>query len=97
MNTRVILTSSLALVLAAVAPVVIGRYGAELAGYLRADVLLGFGIVATLVALITLDYGRKAPRTVRQSVVLRAVGDQDVIVPSTKIIQLPKGDTRAAA
>jgi len=97
MNTRVILTTALALAVAAVTPVVIGRYGDELAGFLQADVLLGFGSVATLVALITLEYGRKAPRTVPQSVVLRAVGDDDVIVPSTKIVALPKDDKRAAA
>lgn len=40
-------------------PAVIGRYGAPLAELLRADVLIGFGMVATLVALITLEYGRR--------------------------------------
>ena len=97
MKTRVVLTSVLALAAAAVAPMVIGRYGDELAGVLRADVLLGFGVVATLVALITLEYGRKATRTVRQSAMLRTVSDTDVIVPHTKIVALPKDDTRAAA
>jgi hypothetical protein len=97
MNTRVVLTSVLALAAAAVAPAVIGRYGDELAGFLRADALLGFGVVATLVALITMEYGRKATRTVRQSVALCTVSDADVLVPATKIVTLPKDDNRAAA
>lgn len=46
-------------------PAVIGRYGAPVAELLRAEVLIGFGTVATLVALITLEYGRRTAAPAR--------------------------------
>ncbi|MBE2216235.1 MAG: hypothetical protein IAE82_20345 [Opitutaceae bacterium] len=52
-------------------PAVIGRYGAPLAELLRADVLIGFGMVATLVALITLEYGRRTTAATRALNTLR--------------------------
>jgi hypothetical protein len=97
MNTKVILTGTLALA-AAVAPVVIGRYGDEFAGFLRVDVLAGIGVVATLVALITLEYSRgntKAAR--RQPVVLRSLEGEATVRHAAPIVSLAKGGTRAAA
>jgi hypothetical protein len=98
MNTKVILTGALALAAAAVAPVVIGRYGDELAGLLRIDVLAGIAVVATLVALITLEYGRGTARAARQPVALHSLGD--VVVPSKTgalTALATNRDTRAAA
>jgi hypothetical protein len=96
MNNRLVLGSVLAS-LAAVAPVVIGRFGDTFAGFLRADALLGFGVVATLVALITLEYRLGARRIVRQPVVLRTISG-DVQPTATKLVTVrTPGDTRAAA
>ncbi len=97
MNTRKVIAGVLALAAATVTPMVIGRYGDELAGFLRADALLGFGVVATLVALITLEYGRKAARAVRQPVVLRAVHDANVRRQEAQVVALSKDEDRAAA
>ncbi len=98
MNTKVILTGVLALASAAVAPVVIGRYGGEFAGLLRIDVLAGIGVVATLVALITLEYGRGAARAVRQPVALRALREVGLPAKAAKVAALAlENDTRAAA
>ena len=99
MNTKVILTGGLALAAAAVAPAVIGRNGGELADLLRIDVLLGLGVVATLVALITLEYGRGAARAARQPVALRTVeGGIEVSGPAPKLAVLTvKRDPRIAA
>ena len=46
---------------------VIGRYAGYGAELLRPEVLLGFGVVATLIALITLEYRVGSPRTVTQA------------------------------
>jgi hypothetical protein len=99
MNTKVILTGAVALAIAAVTPAVIGRYGDEVAGLLRIDVLTGIGFVATLVALITLEYGRGAARAVvRQPVALRSVGAVVVTEQATTLVALRKNeDTRVAA
>ena len=98
MNTKVILTGALAFVLAAVTPVVIGRYGGEIAGLVRLDVLTGIGFVATLVALITLEYGRGAARAARQPVALRSLDDVVAAEPAANLVPLAKNkDTRAAA
>ena len=74
-------------------PAVIGRYGAPLAELLRADVLIGFGMVATLVALITLEYGRRT--TVRA----RALAALPTGAPEAKILAFParKAAERMAA
>ena len=98
MNTKAILPGILALAAVAVTPVVIGRFGGEVADPLRIDVLLGVGVVATLVALITLEYGRGAKRAARQPVALHSLRDVVVPVGPVKITALPKDeDTRAAA
>jgi hypothetical protein len=98
MNTKVILTGVLAFAAAAVTSVVIGRYGDEFAGFLRIDVLTGFAFVATLVALITLEYGRGAGRAARQPVALRSVSGGVVPTGAAKIVALSESnDTRAAA
>lgn len=100
MNTKVILTGTLALG-AAVAPVVIGRYGGEIAEHLRVDVLLGIGVVATLVALITLEYGRTAPKAARQPLALCRQPEGEVALrhQGGKLASLRKAAaaTRAAA
>ena len=95
MNTRLVLAGVLASA-AAVAPVVIGRFGDTLAGFLRADALLGFGVVATLVALITLEYRLGTRRTVRQPVVLRTVRAGVQLAP-TKLVAVRRDDSQAAA
>jgi hypothetical protein len=98
MNTKVILTGAVALATAAVTPVVIGRYGGEIADLLRVDVLAGIGVVATLVALITTEYGRGAARAARQPAALRCMSDVGVSARSTNVVALRKNpDTRAAA
>jgi hypothetical protein len=97
MNTKVILTRAAAIAVAAVTPVVIGRFGGEIAGFLRADVLLGAGVVATLVALITKEYVR-IPRPARRPVVLRTLGEVVPAVPATNVVALRTDDeTRVAA
>lgn len=95
MNTRVVLASVLASV-AAVAPAVIGRFGDTFAAFLRADALLGFGVVATLVALITLEYRISTRSAIRRPAVLHAVSD-DVQPAVTKLVATRSDDTRAAA
>jgi hypothetical protein len=98
MNTTVNRTDVVAFAASVVTPVVIARYGGEIADFLRIDVLMGIGIVATLVALITKEYVRRAPRAARQPVALRAVGDVIVRTEAAELAVLPNDeDTRAAA
>lgn len=77
-------------------PAVIGRYGAPLAELLRADVLIGFGMVATLVALITLEYGRRTAAPARG---LIALPDTGAAAPGATLVAFParKPEDRAAA
>ena len=77
-------------------PAVIGRYGAPLAELLRADVLIGFGTVATLVALITLEYGR---RTAVRARALTAMPAHAGATAEAKVLAFParNGEDRAAA
>jgi hypothetical protein len=62
MKTNRLLVGLAALIFAGLTFGVIGRYGDALAGFLRPDVLIGFGAIATLVALITLEFPAVAPR-----------------------------------
>lgn len=77
-------------------PAVIGRYGAPLAELLRADVLIGFGMVATLVALITLEYGRRSTVATRALNALRLTRTANA---EAKLVAFPArtNDDRAAA
>jgi len=79
-----------------VTPAVIGRYGAFLAELLRADVLIGFGTVATLVALITLEYGRRTTAATRALTTLRLVRGAN---SGATVVAFPAraSDERAAA
>jgi len=79
-------------------PAVIVRYGAPLAELARADVLVGFAMVATLVALITLEYGRRPTR------VARIVADRPLSntkMTATALVEFPTktrpAEERAAA
>ena len=77
-------------------PAVIGRYGAPLAELLRADVIIGFGMVATLVALITLEYGRRLAVPARALAALPTVNTAN---PGATVVAFPARaeDDRAAA
>jgi protein-S-isoprenylcysteine O-methyltransferase Ste14 len=77
-------------------PAVIGRYGAPFADLLRADVLIGFGMVATLVALITLEYGRRTTVATRalNSLRLARAGKANATILA---FPTPAKDERAAA
>jgi hypothetical protein len=77
-------------------PAVIGRYGAPFAELLRADVLIGFGMVATLVALITLEYGRRTTVATRALNSLRLARNANT---EAKILAFPvrAKEERAAA
>jgi len=99
MNTKAKFTAAfLVLAASAVAPVVIGRHGGVFADLLRVEVLFGLGIVATLVALITLEYGRGANRTALQPATLRLVNSEVAQTVGATVVALPKDEeTRAAA
>lgn len=75
-------------------PAVIGRYGEPLAEFLRPEVLLGFGVVATLVALITTEYRRRTPP---RAFITRTA--PSVPVATAKVVAFPARaeDERAAA
>lgn len=62
MKTNTMFKALAALAGIAVTPVVIGRFGGDPAGFLRAEVLAGFGVAATLVALNLLE-SRKSVRS----------------------------------
>ena len=92
MKTKVILAGALALGLVTV-PMVIGRSGGALPGL---DALMGYGVVATLVAFITLEYRAQSRRVLAtrrsQLRVLANAGSQ-----APKVVVLPVHDDRAAA
>lgn len=97
MNSLTKFVSVLVLAAAVVTPVVLGRYGDVLATLLRADVLLGFGFVATLVALITLEYGRRVVRAARQPATIRGMCGATPSLPRANFISLRKDNVRVAA
>lgn len=56
MTTKTNIRGAIALTVVVLALTVIGRYAGYGAGLLRPEVLLGFGVVATLIALIIAEY-----------------------------------------
>ena len=62
MKMNRLLTGVIAFAAGGLTSAVIGRYGDILVNFLGTQVLLGFAVVATLVALIILEAGSEAPR-----------------------------------
>lgn len=95
MKTRVILAGALALGLVTT-PMVIGRFGGAAGELPGLDVLLGYGVVATLVAFITMEYRVRARRVLAtrrtQARLLANANSQEA-----KVVVLPVHDDRAAA
>ena len=99
MNTKRLLSGVLVLAVAGLTSVVIGRYGDAFAGFLRPDVLIGFGVIATLVALITLEYRAEKPRQSIGSRIDRQVGGDLVGLPAPQVVPMWQAteDERKAA
>jgi hypothetical protein len=74
---------------------VIGRYAGYGAELLRPEVVLGFGVVATLIALIALEYRTVSTRVAAQQIACDA--GNETVRPASKVVPLVRNDQRIAA
>jgi hypothetical protein len=97
MNTNRLLKATAAFVGIVVAPVVLGRFGGDIAEFLHAEVLMGFAVAATLVALNILE-SKTNVRTQAITRVLARRFQRETNTPVTsQIVPLWRDQERKAA